>query len=165
MPQIWERANQKKYQDFSPEIETAGYPSYYLQTSITRRMATLVIYQPISMTCRLTFSLVAQPMMRRRILVRRGLKALIRLHQGKYGFSMWLVELVVPWNCSVVLLWHISVWYRFITCLLKANQLLSQIRAATLHANAEEPPYLDNHFHAVTCVFSSMSYRVQCVSR
>jgi len=62
MPQIWERANQKKYQDFSPEIETAGYPSYYLQTSIIRRMATLVIYQPISMTCRLTFSLVAQPM-------------------------------------------------------------------------------------------------------
>jgi len=55
MPQIWERANQKKYQDFSPEIETAGYPSYYLQTSIIRRMATLVICQPISMTYRLTF--------------------------------------------------------------------------------------------------------------
>jgi len=31
MPQIWEQANQKKHQDFSPEISTAGYPSYYLQ--------------------------------------------------------------------------------------------------------------------------------------
>ncbi len=30
-PQIWERSKQKKYQDFSPEIDTSGYPSYYLQ--------------------------------------------------------------------------------------------------------------------------------------
>jgi hypothetical protein len=31
MPQIWQRANQKKYQDFSPEVAKDGYPSYYLQ--------------------------------------------------------------------------------------------------------------------------------------
>ncbi|MBK5646826.1 MAG: hypothetical protein I4N51_06755, partial [Acinetobacter sp.] len=30
-PQIWERFTQKKYQDFSPEIDTSGYPSYYVQ--------------------------------------------------------------------------------------------------------------------------------------
>jgi hypothetical protein len=29
--QIWERVRQQNYQDFSPEIDTDGYPSYYLQ--------------------------------------------------------------------------------------------------------------------------------------
>ena len=31
MVQIWERSNQKRYQDFSPGVDTNGYPSYYLQ--------------------------------------------------------------------------------------------------------------------------------------
>ena len=38
----------------------------------------------------------------------------------------------------------------------KANQLLSQIPGELpqlLQANAEELPYLENYFHAVTCVF------------
>jgi ubiquinone/menaquinone biosynthesis C-methylase UbiE len=38
----------------------------------------------------------------------------------------------------------------------KANQTLSQIPGELpqlLQANAEELPYLDNYFHAVTCVF------------
>jgi ubiquinone/menaquinone biosynthesis C-methylase UbiE len=38
----------------------------------------------------------------------------------------------------------------------KANELLSQIPGELpqlLQANAEELPYLDNYFHAVTCVF------------
>jgi ubiquinone/menaquinone biosynthesis C-methylase UbiE len=42
------------------------------------------------------------------------------------------------------------------TYLRKANELLSQIPGELpqlLHANAEELPYLDNYFHAVTCVF------------
>ncbi len=30
-PQIWERVKQQNYQDFSPEIDTDGYPSYYVQ--------------------------------------------------------------------------------------------------------------------------------------
>jgi len=43
VPQIWEQITRRNTR-FSPEIETAGYPSYYLQTSITRRIAALVIY-------------------------------------------------------------------------------------------------------------------------
>ena len=31
MPQIWERSNQKRSQEFSSEVETSGYPSYYVQ--------------------------------------------------------------------------------------------------------------------------------------
>lgn len=30
-PQMWERVKQKRYQEFSPEIETEGYPGYYMQ--------------------------------------------------------------------------------------------------------------------------------------
>ncbi|MGD1704392.1 ubiquinone biosynthesis protein UbiE [Dapis sp. BLCC M229] len=31
MPSIWKRIEQKKYQEFSPEIDTKDYPTYYLQ--------------------------------------------------------------------------------------------------------------------------------------
>lgn len=31
LPQIWDRANQRKYQDFAADVDIKGYPSYYIQ--------------------------------------------------------------------------------------------------------------------------------------
>jgi len=87
MPQIWSGLTKRNTKIFRQRL-TAGYPSYYCKTSIIRRI--LVICQPISMTYRLKFSLVAQPIRcgGESSFLRRGLKVLIRFQRVKYGFSM-----------------------------------------------------------------------------
>jgi ubiquinone/menaquinone biosynthesis C-methylase UbiE len=161
MPQIWERANQKKYQDFSPEIETAGYPSYYLQNfhHQTNGYFSDLSANLYDLQVEILFGGSADAM-RRRILapLRRGLKAFdsvpprqIRVLDVACGTGRTLKLLRSALPQASLFGIDLSPAY-----LRKANQLLSQIPGELpqlLHANAEELPYLDNHFHAVTCVF------------
>ncbi|MDZ8187353.1 MAG: methyltransferase domain-containing protein [Nostoc sp. ChiSLP02] len=161
LPQIWERVKQGKYQDFSPEIETSGYPNYYVQNFhhqsggyLTELSANLYDLQ-----VEILFSGAAD-LMRRRILapLKEGLKAFefVLPRQIKVldvacgtGRTLKLIRAALP-KAS---LYGVDLSPTYLS---KANELLSQIPGELpqlLQAPAEELPYLDNYFHAVTSVF------------
>jgi ubiquinone/menaquinone biosynthesis C-methylase UbiE len=163
MPQIWERANRKQYQDFSPEIETSGYPDYYVQTFhhqtdgyLSETSANLYDVQ-----VELLFNGGADAM-RRRILapLKQGLQAAfgavepnqIRILDVACGTGRTLKMLrgMLP-KASLYGL-DLSPAY-----LRKANQLMSQNPGELpqlIQANAEDMPYKDSYFHAISCVFT-----------
>lgn len=159
--QIWERANQKKYQHFSPEVDTTGYPSYYVQNFhhqtdgyLSDRSANLYDLQ-----VEILFNGTADAM-RRRILapLKQGLQAFATVPPRQLrvldvacgtGRTLRLIRAALPQ--ASLFGTDLSPAY-----LRKANQLLSENPGELpqlLQANAEELPYLDNYFHALTCVF------------
>lgn len=161
MPQIWDRANQKNYQDFSPQLEKDGYPSYYLQNFHHQTDGYLSDHSAnlYDLQVEILFNGTADAM-RRRILapLKQGLKAFdfvpsrqIRVLDVACGTGRTLKMIRAALPKASLFGTDLSPAY-----LRKANQLLSQIPGELpqlLHANAEELPYLDNYFHAVTCVF------------
>ncbi|PSB56126.1 methyltransferase [Chroococcidiopsis cubana SAG 39.79] len=161
MPSTWNRAERKQYEDFSPEIDTTGYPDYYRQTFhhqtdgyLSDRSANLYDLQ-----VELLFSGTTDAM-RRRILspLKQGLKAFNSVSPQQIrvldvacgtGRTIKLTRAALP-QASLYGT-DLSPAY-----LRKAEQLLSQNSGELpqlLQANAEELPYQDNYFHAITCVF------------
>lgn len=161
MPQIWDRANQKRNQEFSSEIETAGYPSYYVQNFHHQTDGYLSDHSAnlYDLQVEILFGGSADAM-RRRILapLKASLKAFdsvpqrqIRVLDVACGTGRTLKSIRAALPQASLFGTDLSPAY-----LRKANQVLSQIPGELpqlLHANAEELPYLDNYFHAVTCVF------------
>jgi len=161
MLQLWGRANQKKYQDFSAEVITEGYPDYYLQNFHHQTDGYLSDFSAnlYDLQVEILFGGSADAM-RRRILapLKQGLKAFAEVTPRQVrildvacgtGRTLKLIRSALP-EASLFGT-DLSPAY-----LRKANQLLSQIPGELpqlLHANAEDLPYLDNYFHAVTCVF------------
>jgi len=161
LPQIWQRAKQKQHQDFPPDINTEGYPNYYVrnfhhQTGGYFSDFSAKLYD---LQVEILFGGTADPM-RRRILapLKQGLQAFANVppHQVRIldvacgtGRTLKLIRAALP-EASLFGT-DLSPAY-----LRKANQLLSQNPGELpqlLQANAEELPYLDNYFHATTCVF------------
>lgn len=161
MPQIWGRANQKKYQDFSAEVATDGYPEYYLQNFHHQTDGYLSDFSAnlYDLQVEILFGGSADAM-RRRILapLKQGLQAFDSIPQNQVrvldvacgtGRTLKLIRAALPQ--ASLFGTDLSPAY-----LRKANGLLSEIPGELpqlLQANAEELPYLDNCFHAVTCVF------------
>ncbi len=157
MPQIWQRLGQKNYQDFSVEVAKDDYPSYYLQNFhhqtngyLSDSSANLYDLQ-----VELLFGGSADPM-RRRILAplkaNLGANAKPRILDVACGTGRTLKLLRNAFPQASLFGTDLSPAY-----LRKANQELSQIPGELpqlLQANAEKLPYLDNYFHAVTCVFT-----------
>ncbi len=163
MPQIWERIGQKQYQAFSPQIDLTGYPSYYVQNFhhqtdgyLSDRSANLYDLQ-----VELLFGGSADPM-RRRILsplkagIQKGFASVpprqIRVLDVACGTGITLKAIRATLPQASLFGIDLSPAY-----LRKANQSLSEIPGELpqlLQANAEELPYVDNYFHAVTCVFT-----------
>lgn len=161
MPLTWERAKTKRHQDFPAEIETESYPSYYLQNFhhqtggyLTDQSADLYDLQ-----VELLFNGGAD-VMRRRILapLKQGLQAL-NLSRSQpprvldvacgTGRTLRMIRAMLP-KASLHGI-DLSPAY-----LRKANQLLSGLPGELpqlLQANAEQLPYVDGYFQAVTCVF------------
>ncbi len=161
MPQVWERVQNKKYQEFAPEIEIQGYPSYYVQNFhhqtdgyLSDSSANLYDLQ-----VEILFGGSADPM-RRRILapLKKPLEVFshvlpkqIRVLDVACGTGRTLksIRSALP----EVSLFGVDLSPAYLR---KANEVLSQIPGELpqlLQANAEELPYLDNYFHAVTSVF------------
>ncbi len=161
MPQVWERANKNKYQDFSPNLEIQGYPSYYIQNFHHQTDGYLSDYSAslYDLQVEILFGGNADAM-RRRILspLKQGLKAFadvpprqIRVLDVACGTGRTLRLIRAALSQASLYGTDLSPAY-----LRKANELLSQIPGELpqlLQANAEELPYLDNYFHAVTSVF------------
>ncbi|NEP90215.1 MAG: methyltransferase domain-containing protein [Okeania sp. SIO2C2] len=167
MPTIWNRIKQKKYQEFSQQIDTQNYPSYYLQNFhyqtdgyLSDTSANLYDLQ-----VELLFNGTADAM-RRRILapLKIGLEKL---------FSGQKLEAVAPQKLRVLdIACGTGRTLKFIRATLpkatlygvdlssaylkKAHQLLSEDLGELpqlLQGNAEDLPLRDNFFQATTCVF------------
>jgi len=162
MLQIWERNNQKRYQEFSQKVDTSGYPSYYLQNFHYQTDGYLsdLSANLYDLQVEILFGGSADPM-RRRILapLKQGLEAFKTVLPSRQirildvacgtGRTLKLIRSALPQ--ASLFGTDLSPAY-----LRKANQLLSQIPGELpqlLQANAEELPYLDNYFHGLTCVF------------
>jgi ubiquinone/menaquinone biosynthesis C-methylase UbiE len=160
-PTIWQRANQKRYQDFSPGIETEGYPSYYLQNFHHQTDGYLsdMSANLYDLQVEILFNGSADAM-RRRVLapLKEGLKAFDSLPQKQLkvldiacgtGRTLKFIRGMLP-QASLFGM-DLSAAY-----LRKANQLLSENPGElpqVIQANAEDLPYRDNYFQGVTCVF------------
>ncbi|MGB3756410.1 MAG: methyltransferase domain-containing protein [Rivularia sp. (in: cyanobacteria)] len=161
LPQIWERAKQDKYQDFSPNIDITDYPQYYVrnfhhQTDGYLSELSANLYD---LQVEILFNGAADAM-RRRILapLKEGLKVFADVSPRQQrvldiacgtGRTLKMIRATLP-QASLFGM-DLSPTY-----LRKANQLLSEIPGELpqlLQANAEELPYLDDHFHATTCIF------------
>ncbi|AFZ23041.1 methylase involved in ubiquinone/menaquinone biosynthesis [Cylindrospermum stagnale PCC 7417] len=161
LPQIWERMKQNNNQDFSPEIETDGYPSYYMQNFhhqsngyLSEMSANLYDLQ-----VEILFG-GSTDAMRRRILapLKSGLEIFgnvpprnVRILDVACGTGRTLKLMRAALPQASLFGADLSPAY-----LRKANELLSQNPVELpqlLQANAEELPYLDDYFHAVTSVF------------
>jgi len=161
LPLIWERSKSGKFQDFAPEIDTRDYPQYYVrnfhyQTDGYLSESSANLYD---LGVEILFNGAADAM-RRRILaplkeaskvftdVSPRQKRVLDIACGT-GRTLKMIRAALPY-CSLFGT-DLSPTY-----LRKANQLLSEIPGELpqlLQANAEELPYLDDYFHATTCVF------------
>jgi len=161
MPEIWERSQQKRYQEFTPDINTEAYPSYYVQNFhhqtngyLSDQSANLYDLQ-----VELLFGGSADAM-RRRILapLKQSLRAFgavppwqVRVLDIACGTGRTLKAIRATLPQASLFGVDLSPAY-----LRKANQLLSQVPGELpqlAQANAEELPYRDNYFHALTCIF------------
>jgi ubiquinone/menaquinone biosynthesis C-methylase UbiE len=161
MLSIWQRADQKQYQEFSKDIDTSGYPNYYVQNFhhqtdgyLSDLSANLYDFQ-----VEILFGGTADSM-RRRVLapLKECLKTFadvpakqIKILDAACGTARTLqaVRAMLP-HASLFGLDLSSAYLR------KANEQLSRIPGELpqlLQGNIEELPYVDNYFHAITCVF------------
>ncbi len=161
LPQIWERANQRKYQDFTPEVDINGYPSYYVQNfhHQTNGYLSDLSANLYDLQVEILFQGSADTM-RRRILapLKKGLEVFrdlaprqVRVLDLACGTGRTLRMIRATLSQASLFGTDLSPAY-----LRKANELLSEIPGELpqlLQANAEELPYVDNYFHAVTSVF------------
>lgn len=161
LPSIWARADDKKYQDFDRDIETAGYPSYYVQNFHHQTGGYLsdLSANLYDLQVEILFGGSADAM-RRRILapLKAALTAFsdvparqIRILDTACGTARTLrgVRAMLP-QASLFGM-DLSAAY-----LRKASEQLADMPGALvqlLEGNIEELPYVDNYFHAVTCVF------------
>ncbi|MEH2012831.1 class I SAM-dependent methyltransferase [Nostoc sp.] len=160
-PQMWERVKQQNYQDFSPEIDTDAYPSYYVQNFHHQSNGYLsdLSANLYDLQVEIVFGGAADAM-RRRILapLKQGLKAIdsvaprqVRILDVACGTGRTLKLIRAALPQASLFGTDLSPAY-----LRKANELLSQIPGELpqlLQANAEELPYVDDYFHAVTSIF------------
>ncbi|MBF2001202.1 MAG: class I SAM-dependent methyltransferase [Synechococcales cyanobacterium M58_A2018_015] len=158
MPQSWERIRQKRFQDFTSEIKTAGYPSYYLQNFHHQTDGYLSDWSAnlYDIQVEILFNGTADAM-RRRVLapLKQGLTGAdvqpVRILDIACGTGRTLRQIRAALPDASLFGVDLSPAY-----LRKANQLLSGLPGELpqlIQANAEELPYLDSYFHAVTCVF------------
>ncbi len=158
LPRIWERAHQRRYQDFPPDLDTTGYPEYYLQNFHHQTDGYLSDYsaQLYDLQVEILFNGAADAM-RRRILapLKRALGSVVasrqRILDVACGTGRTLKFLRSTFPSAQLFGLDLSAPY-----LRKATQLLTQIPGELpqlVQANAEELPYQDNYFHALTSVF------------
>ncbi|MBP5972464.1 class I SAM-dependent methyltransferase [Brasilonema sp. CT11] len=161
LPQTWERAQHKKYQEFTQDVDINGYPSYYVQNfhHQTNGYLSDLSANLYDLQVEILFGGSADPM-RRRILapLKEGLEVFSDMSPRQIrildvacgtGRTLKLIRAALP--KASLFGTDLSPAY-----LRKANEFLSQIPGELpqlLQANAEELPYLDNYFHAVTSVF------------
>ncbi|HEY9734932.1 MAG TPA: class I SAM-dependent methyltransferase [Trichocoleus sp.] len=158
-PGIWERANNREYHRFDPDIDTSGYPKYYLQNfhHQTNGYLSDLSANLYDLQVEILFNGTADAM-RRRILapLKQGFMAISPSGSGKVldiacgtGRTLSMVRETLP-KAS---LYGVDLSPAYLR---KANQTLSQkpsVLPQLVHANAESLPFVDNYFEATVSVF------------
>ncbi len=161
MPNVWQRIEEKKYQDFSPNINTEGYPSYYLQNFHYQTDGYLGedSAELYDLQVEILFNGLADAM-RRRILA--PLKAGLAQFQDISSQQKRVLDIAcgtgrtlrgIRTTLPQVSLFGVDLSPAYLR---KAKQLLSEIPGELPQldqANGEELPYKDNYFQGVTSVF------------
>ncbi|MEC4813384.1 MAG: methyltransferase domain-containing protein [Scytonema sp. PMC 1069.18] len=161
LPEIWARTKQKKYQDFAPEVDVSGYPSYYIQNfhHQTNGYLSDLSANLYDLQVEILFGGTADAM-RRRILA--PLKTALDVFNDVPPRQRRVLDIACGTGRTLRMiraaLPQVSLFGTDLSpaYLRKANELLSQTPGELpqlLQANAEELPYVDNYFHAVTSVF------------
>jgi ubiquinone/menaquinone biosynthesis C-methylase UbiE len=161
MPSIWQRSDDKKYQDFGKDIETTGYPSYYVQNFHHQTGGYLsdLSANLYDLQVEILFGGSADAM-RRRVLapLKTALQTFkdvpakqIKILDAACGTARTLrgVRSMLPQAA----LFGIDLSGAYLR---KANEQLADLPGELvqlMQGNVEELPYVDNYFHAVTCVF------------
>lgn len=166
IPGIWQRANSKRHQEFSTGINTEGYPDYYVQnfhhqtdgyfSDMSANLYDLQVEVLFNGTADLMRRRILAPLKHHVEKIQAQQPNVQTLHPVKVldvacgtGHSLQMIRATLP-QASLYGL-DLSPAY-----LRKANQLLSEdagILPQLIHANAEQMPYLDNYFEAVTSTF------------
>ncbi len=161
MLNTWQRADDKKFQDFDRQIDTSGYPSYYVQNFHHQTDGYLSEFSAnlYDLQVEILFGGNADPM-RRRVLapLKASLQnfpevppAQIRILDAACGTGRTLQAIRAALPQAALFGLDLSRAY-----LRKANEQLSRIPGELpqlLQGNIEALPYIDNYFHAITCVF------------
>ncbi|MFP4133561.1 MAG: class I SAM-dependent methyltransferase [Halothece sp.] len=158
----WERLQNKRYQEFSPDIDTEGYPNYYLQNFHHQTDGYLSDWSAnlYDLQVELLFNGAADAM-RRRILapLKAGLSNITSLQSRNTkildvacgtGRTLRLQRGMLP----KVSLYGVDLSPAYLR---KANQLLSEIPGELpqlIQGNAEYLPFAEEYFHGLSCVFT-----------
>jgi len=161
MPQTWDRANNKRFKDFGENINTEGYPQYYVQNFHHQTDGYLSDWSAnlYDLQVEILFNGAADPM-RRRVLAplkaslsNRGLGNTAKARILDIACGTGRTLRMIRGALSEASLFGVDLSPAYLR---KANQLLSEIPGELpqlIQANAEELPYLDNYFHGITSVF------------
>lgn len=157
LPSIWDRVNTRQYHAFDSDIDTSGYPKYYLQNfhHQTNGYLSDLSADLYDLQVEILFNGTADPM-RRRILppLKAGLgaanpKAKILDIACGTGRTLSLIRDTLP-QASLYGV-DLSPTY-----LRKANSLLSAkagVLPQLIQANGEDMPFVEDYFDAVVSVF------------
>ncbi|MEM8604955.1 MAG: class I SAM-dependent methyltransferase, partial [Cyanobacteria bacterium P01_H01_bin.121] len=155
-PLVWERTRNKEYQRFAPEIETEGYPKYYLQNFHYQTDGYLsdTSAKLYDLQVDLLFNGTADAMRRRIVAPLRSALAsevapkVLDVACGT-GRTLKMLSAALP----QARLHGIDLSPAYLR---KANERLSQLPGTLpqlVQANGEELPFVDNYFEAVTSTF------------
>lgn len=165
LPKIWDRASNKRHQDFSEGVDTTGYPAYYVQNfhHQTDGYFSDISANMYDLQVEVLFNGTAAPM-RRRILapLKQHLMSMpvdtsatpqprkvLDIACGT-GNSLQLINQAMP-NVS---LYGVDLSPAYLR---KANENLANIKgnipAQLIQANGEELPFVDEFFEATTSTF------------
>lgn len=157
-PSVWERSKKKQHQDFSSDVSTDEYPSYYVQNFHHQTDGYLgeMSANLYDLQVEILFNGSADPM-RRRILAPlkqhidslTGTTAKVLDVACGTGRTLKMIRDTLPQTSLYGV--DLSPTY-----LRKANELLSKEPGTLpqlIQANAEALPYLDNYFEATVSVF------------
>jgi ubiquinone/menaquinone biosynthesis C-methylase UbiE len=159
LPNIWDRLNKRDYHTFADDIDTTGYPQYYLQNfhHQTNGYLSEMSAKLYDLQVEILFNGTADPM-RRRILapLKQGLAEVGALDNPKVldvacgtGRTLSMVRAMLP-KAS---LYGVDLSPAYLR---KANEDLAKqpgLLPQLIQANGESLPFIDNYFEAVVSVF------------
>ncbi len=157
LPQIAQRVHRKRYQEFSQDISTEGYPKYYLQNFHYQTNGYLSddSAELYDLQVELLFGGTADAMRRRviRLLKEALAPALASPHILDVACGTGRTLRMVRGSLPKAALYGLDLSPAYLR---KANQLLQELPGELpqlIRANAEAMPYADATFDAVTSVF------------
>jgi ubiquinone/menaquinone biosynthesis C-methylase UbiE len=164
MPSIWERANNRRHQEFSRDIDTEGYPSYYVQNfhHQTDGYFSDSSANMYDLQVEVLFNGTADPMRRRILAPLKSHLSKMPMAVGSTPQPLKILDIACGTGNSLRMihqampkaaLYGVDLSPAYLR---KANDVLSDIKgipAQLVQANGETLPFVDEFFEATTSTF------------